>query len=191
MASVLLIGGPNGAGKTTTAMDLLPRELHWRHFVNADNIAAGLSPLDPDAAAIPAGKLMLRRIHELAERGEDFAFESTLAAKSFAPFLRNCQTRGYKVHLLYVWLESPELAIQRVAERVEKGGHFIPPEVVRRRYVAGLRNFFAIYSPFVDSWMVCDNTGDERELVARRDGLDGEVEVLSPVRWRQIQEGIS
>lgn len=187
MASVLLIGGPNGAGKTTTAMDLLPRELHWRHFVNADNIAAGLSPLDPDAAAIPAGKLMLRRIHELAERGEDFAFESTLAAKSFAPFLRNCQSRGYEVHLL-VWLESPELAIQRVAERVRKGGHHIPEPTIRRRYCSGLSHLFSIYLPLADAWVVCDNSGDAPKSVARWDGRSSEVEVLRPEIWQRMKE---
>lgn len=169
-------------------MDLLPRELHWRHFVNADNIAAGLSPLDPDAAAIPAGKLMLRRIHELAERGEDFAFESTLAAKSFAPFLRDLRDRrGYIVKIIYVWLESPEMAVERVAIRVQNGGHAIPEDVVRRRYRAGLTNFFGIYQPLADAWTVCDNSEADRTVVAEG-GLATSLRIHDMERWSRILE---
>lgn len=187
MPTVLVIGGPNGAGKTTTAMDLLPKELHWRHFVNADNIAAGLSPLDPESVAISAGKIMLKRIHELAAQGEDFAFETTLAAKTFARFLRGYQERGYTVRLLYVWLDDPSVAVTRVAYRVRKGGHHIPEDVIRRRYRSGLMNLFRIYIPLADAWAVCDNTGEERFVVARG-GRTLPLQILDVNRWSVMQE---
>src|SRR5205823_5999398 len=122
---VVVVGGPNGAGKTTCAAALLPEDLQIRQFVNADTIAAGLSAFAPDTVAVQAGRLMLSRIAELAQQRHDFAFETTLASRSFAPFLRRIQREGYLVHVIYVWLRSPELAIERVRDRVRRGGHHV------------------------------------------------------------------
>jgi predicted ABC-type ATPase len=135
-------------------------------FVNADLIAQGLSPLAPQSAELEAGKLMLARIRELAGRGDSFAFETTLASRTFRPFLLEQQTRGYTIHLVYLWLRRPELAIARVAERVRCGGHHVPDEVVRRRYQRGLRNLFQLYLPLANSWLMCDNSTGELQLVA-------------------------
>lgn len=137
MPTVIVMGGPNGAGKTTIATRLLPA-LGIRHFVNADDIARGLSAFAPESVAVEAGRLMLRRIDELAKRRESFAFESTLAARSFAVLLRRLKADGYTVRLIYVWLQRPEIAISRVAERVRRGGHQIPEETIIRRYTTGL-----------------------------------------------------
>lgn len=132
MPNVYVFGGCNGAGKTTMAMRLLPETLNCREFVNADLIAAGLSPFRVENVALQAGRLMLQRINKLRDGGVDFAFESTLASRSFVPFLRSCQSCGYEVHLLYVQLENVDLAIERVANRVLEGGHNIPKDVIRQ-----------------------------------------------------------
>jgi predicted ABC-type ATPase len=141
MPNLYLIGGCNGAGKTTAALTVLPNVLNCQEYVNADAIAAGLSPLNPDAMARQAGRLMLQRIRELIQAGVDFSFESTLAARSFAPLLQDCKSAGYVIHLAYFWLRSPELAISRVARRVASGGHSIPEETIRRRYRTHLTSF--------------------------------------------------
>lgn len=134
MPTLYVIGGPNGAGKTTAALELLPNFLDCKEYVNADAIAAGLSPFNVEGVAVQAGRLLLERINQLAEDGVDFAFESTLSAKIFAGFIEKCKTKGYKIVLIYVWLESADLAIERVAKRVKNGGHHIPNDVVLRRY---------------------------------------------------------
>jgi predicted ABC-type ATPase len=162
MPNLYVIGGPNGAGKTTIARTLLPEFLGCYEFVNADLIAAGLSPFRPEGVAIRAGRLMLERMSSLAESGVDFAFESTLASRSFVPFLKNCKARGYEIHLLYVWLDSPERAIERVANRVLEGGHFVPDETVKRRYETGRKNFVQLYLPLADSWRVFDNSTEPK-----------------------------
>ena len=139
---VVVIGGPNGAGKSTTAPELLRAALHVQEFVNADSIALGLSGLRPETAAFAAGRVMLSRLKYLARQRADFAFETTLASRSFAPWLDTLRASGYRAHLVFLSLPSVELALLRVAERVRLGGHDVPPEVVRRRFQAGIRNFF-------------------------------------------------
>ncbi len=156
---IIVIAGPNGAGKSTSAPFLLRDTLGVSEFVNADTIAQGLSAFDPEGAAFAAGRIMLKRLNELAEAKATFAFETTLASRSFAPWLRRQQERGYRVHLVFLWLPSAEFAIQRVKERVRFGGHFVPIETVRRRYKAGLRNFFELYQPLANRWTFYDNTG--------------------------------
>ncbi len=158
MPHVIIIAGPNGAGKTTTAPALLGNALQIDHFVNADTIAAGLSAFAPEKAAIQAGKAMLQRIHYLAENNENFAFETTLASRSFAPWIAKLKEKGYFFHLTFLLLESPDLAISRVAERVKLGGHFVPEETIRRRFISGLKNFFTLYEPLADSWQMYDNS---------------------------------
>lgn len=140
MPNLYIIAGCNGAGKTTASFTILPEMLNCKEFVNADSIAAGLSPFNPESVAIEAGRLMLSRIHELMKAGVDFAFETTLATRSYVSLVKSAQDAGYKVTLLFIWIDSPATAMQRVAERVVKGGHNIPPEVVDRRYYRGLFN---------------------------------------------------
>ena len=141
--SVYVVAGPNGAGKTTFALRFLPR-IATVNFVNADMISAGLSPLKPESAALEASRVFLRRIRELADEGVDFAFETTLAGQAYAGLLQRMRDSGYRVHLLFLWIPSPELALRRVADRVRKGGHNIPEQDVRRRFSRGLRNLFSV-----------------------------------------------
>lgn len=129
---------------------------------------------------------MLARLSELARQGEDFAFETTLASRSFVPFLRRLQRRGYAVHVIYVWLQSPDLAVARVAERVRRGGHDVPDAVVKRRYWRGLANFRQLYLPLADSWVLCDNSGDSPLVVARGE-RDSVTEIFDRVRYEQIR----
>jgi predicted ABC-type ATPase len=158
MPNVVVIAGPNGAGKSTTAPKILREALAVREFVNADTIAAGLSAFAPETVAFAAGRAMLNRIKVLADGRTDFAFETTLASRSFAPWLHRLQDTGYLVHLIYLWLPSADLAVARVAERVRRGGHGVPEAVVRRRYSKSLVNFFNLYRPFADSWLMLDNS---------------------------------
>ena len=156
--NLYIISGCNGAGKTTASYTVLPEILDCREFVNADEIARGLSPFNSESMAIEAGRLMLKRIEELLEKEETFAIETTLATKSYINLVRRAQAKGYSVKVLFFWLNSPELALQRVAERVAKGGHNIPELVIRRRYVAGIRNFFRLFMSEVDYWDIYDNS---------------------------------
>jgi predicted ABC-type ATPase len=137
-------------------------------FVNADVIARGLSAADPDSAAIAAGRVMLARLRELAGQRVSFAFETTLASRTFAPWLRDLRASGYQIHLLFLWLPSAEFAVERVADRVRAGGHNVPAETVRRRYRAGLRNLFDLYEPLVSSWGLYDSSGPVPRLIAER-----------------------
>ena len=164
--NLYIISGPNGAGKTTASYTVLPKILNCKEFVNADEIARGLSPFNPDGMAIEAGKLMLKRIDELLQKEESFSIETTLSTRSYFKLVGTAHKKGYNVTLLYFWLESPEQAIERVAERVSKGGHDIPKDVIIRRYWAGLNNLFDIYMPIVDSWILVNNSQTPRIIVA-------------------------
>jgi predicted ABC-type ATPase len=157
---ILIIAGPNGAGKTTFARSFLPEEAQCPHFINADLIAAGLSPFAPEEAAIKAGRLMLEEIDESVARGESFAFETTLSGVGYRPHIRRWRGLGYHVSLFFLRLPDPETAIARVATRVRQGGHNIPEGVIRRRFAAGLRNLERLYKSEVDAWIVYDNAGD-------------------------------
>lgn len=158
MLRVHILAGPNGAGKTTAAKAWLPGFLQVREFVNADEIARGLSPFHPEGVAFQAGRIMLTRLHELAATGTDFAFETTLSTRSYAAFIKDLHTRSYTVSLYFLYLADVDTALARVANRVRQGGHNIPPEVVRRRYRAGLSLFFQVYRNLVDDWRLYDNT---------------------------------
>jgi predicted ABC-type ATPase len=166
--SVVILAGPNGAGKSTAAPELLQGALAVNEFVNADVIARGLSAFDPESAAIGAGRVMLARLRDLAKQRVSFAFETTLASRTFAPWLRDLAASGYGVHLVFLWLSSADLAVERVADRVRHGGHNVPPETVRRRYDAGLRNFFRLYEPLVSTWRLFNASGPKPELLAER-----------------------
>jgi predicted ABC-type ATPase len=158
MPSITILAGPNGAGKSTAAPGVVQEALAAGAFVNADVIARGLSGFDVESVAFQAGRIMLQRLEELLERRADFAFETTLASRTFAPFLRRARDADYHVHLIYVWLQSADLCIERVKERVRSGGHFVEDEIVRRRYERSLRNFFGLYQPLADDWRVYDNS---------------------------------
>ena len=162
---LVVIGGPNGAGKTTAAGKLLPVDLNIREFVNADEIARGISPFNPEGSAVLAGRLMVERMRELSKAGQSFAFE-TCAGRSHARFLRSARDLDYRVTLVFLWLPSPEAAAERVARRVEQGGHSIPIHVITRRYFAGLRNLRQIYLPAVDIASIFDNSDGAGHLIA-------------------------
>ena len=158
MPNLYIIAGCNGAGKTTASFTILPEMLSCKEFVNADSIAAGLSPFNPESVAIEAGRIMLTRINELLRAGVDFAFETTLATRSYLSLIKNAQAAGYKVTLLFIWLDSPKTAIQRVARRVAKGGHNIVQDVVERRYYRGISNLINLFIPVTDTWMIVNST---------------------------------
>lgn len=164
--NLYIIGGCNGAGKTTASYTILPDVLGCREFVNADEIARGLSPFNPASVTSAAGRIMVRRIRELLGNDETFAIETTLS-KTYASLVRQAQAKGYIVTLIFFWLRTPELALERVAERVRNGGHDIPAATTRRRYVSGITNFFNIYAETVDCWVVYDNSVSPRILMAR------------------------
>lgn len=183
---VVVLAGPNGAGKTTTAPFLLKDLLGVTEFVNADVVATGLSAFQPERAAMAAGRVMLSRLRALARQDQSFAFETTLASRSFAPWLAQLKQRGYRVHVLFLWLPSADSALARVAERVRMGGHDVPEAVVRRRFAAGLRNFFTLYRPLATTWRVYDNSrAGQPRLVARGAGART-ARVVDASTWDQI-----
>lgn len=160
-----IIAGCNGAGKTTASFNMLPAILHCREFVNADEIARGISPFQPEKVAFEAGRIMLERISELMHQGVDFAFETTLSTRSFKKFIERAKNRGYYITLLFFWLESPELAIKRVQTRVAEGGHDIPKSTITRRYHRGLKNLFNWYYDICDSITIYDNSEPIPDLI--------------------------
>jgi predicted ABC-type ATPase len=182
----VMLAGPNGAGKTTGALSILPQELRIVHFVNADLIARGLSPLEPALADFDAARMMLERMRELRKRQENFAIETTLASKSLVPFLRECKTTGYETRLIFVALDNPETAIRRVAIRVAKGGHDIPEETIRRRFYRGLRNFFDMYRQEIDHWTLLDNSGEHWKIVAVKDEQTGQ-RIFNDDIWHNLE----
>lgn len=185
--SLVVIAGPNGAGKSTLAPVLLKDTLAVTEFVNADVIARGISAFAPENVAIAAGRLMLSRLRELAKQRTSFAFETTLASRSFAPWIRRLVETGYEFHLLFLWLPNPTFAARRVADRVRMGGHGIPAHVIRRRYWSGLRNFFQIYTALSTTWQFYDNSrGSSPRLMAGGHG-NQTTTLLDATLWEQVQ----
>ncbi len=166
MRKLYIIAGCNGAGKTTASYIILPEILDCKEFVNADEIAKGISPFQPEKVGIEAGRLMLKRINKMLESGENFAFETTLSTKSYIQFIKKARLLDYQVTCLFFWLDSEELAISRVETRVKEGGHHIPEDVIRRRYKRGLKNFFNLFLDKVDNWLFINNSGDAYEVIA-------------------------
>jgi predicted ABC-type ATPase len=166
MPKLYIIAGCNGAGKTTASYTILPDMLRCKEFINADEIARGLSPFNAGSVAIEAGRIMLARIKELSDEQVDFAFETTLATRSYVPFIKQAQQKGYTVSLLYFWLNSPELAVRRVAKRVAAGGHTIEEAIIRRRYTNGIHNLFHLYIGVVDNWLLVDTSETLFEIIA-------------------------
>jgi len=182
-----IISGCNGAGKTTASYTVLPEILGCKEFVNADEIARGLSPFNPDSVAIEAGRLMLSRIKELLSRNESFSIETTLATRSYFRLIEKAHQQDYAVTLLFFWLKSPEQAIERVAERVAKGGHNIPRDIIVRRFYEGIDNLFKIYMPIVDTWVLVNNSETPRSIVATG-GKDQETVVRNNYLFSKIEE---
>lgn len=173
MAKILyIIAGPNGAGKTTASYNLLPDLWNCREFVNADEIARGLSPLNPDEMAIEAGRLQLMRIETLLRANLTFAIETTLATRTYQNLINRAQERGYEVEIIFFYLPSAEDAIRRVALRVKAGGHNIPEKVIRRRYAAGLKNLFQLYMPIVNRWSIYNNIEAPSLLIAKSECIE-------------------
>ena len=166
MPRVVILGGVNGAGKTTAAFEQLTYIWKIPIFTNADALARGLNVLNPESVAIPASRFQLMWLDELARTKSDFAFETTLSARTYAPWLRKLKNEGYEVILVYYWLESAEIAVSRVQQRVKSGGHNIIESDIRRRYSRSIRNFFELYRPIADQWEVHDNSSEKRRLIA-------------------------
>jgi predicted ABC-type ATPase len=186
MPNLYIIAGCNGAGKTTASMTILPEILNCYEFVNADEIAKGLSPFQPEKVAIEAGRIMLNRMNQLIDSGVDFAFETTLATRSYVSFIEKAKLKGYTVTLVFIYLESIELAKKRVNQRVISGGHNIPIDVIERRYLSGLNNFHMLYLSKVHQWYCFDNSHDNPILVAEGNMLIGEV-ILENQIWSTIK----
>ena len=184
---IFVIGGPNGAGKTTAAQVLLPDELELFEFVNADEIARGLSPFNAEGVAMAAGRIMIDRMRWLVRTGESFAFETTCAGKQHAVWLKARKEEGWRITLQYLWLPTAEMAIARVARRVANGGHSIPMDVVRRRHAAGIRNMGRLYLPLADNASIYDNSDGRLTMIASR-VAGGDVAVHDSVRWALIEE---
>src|ERR1044072_84958 len=187
MKDLFVIGGPNGAGKSTGANRILPTSLGLRHFLNADEIARGLSPFDPDSVAIAAGRILIENIDAFVQNGESFAFETTCAGRGHLQRLRRCRSAGYRITLIFLWLPSTEMALARVAQRVAHGGHGIPDDVVVRRYAAGLRNMRHHFLSVADVALIYDNSERGRVVIAEKHP-DSALIVYDAVRWQMIEE---
>ncbi len=186
--NVYIIAGPNGAGKTTFAKKFLPKYVNCPHFVNADLIAQGLSPFSPRLVAIKAGKLVLEQIREFADRNVDFAFETTLAGKSYVRFLNELKNKGYAIRLFFLWIPNVDIALARIKERVADGGHDVPEQDVKRRFRRGLYNLFKLYSPILNSWMLFDNSSANPALIAEE--KEGKLAIAERELWNDILKSI-
>lgn len=184
MPNMYIICGCNGAGKTTASYTVLPEIFECKEYINADNIAAGISPFNPNSVAVSAGRIMLNRIRELMLEGVDFAFETTLATRSYVTLIKDAKEIGYRVTLLFFWLDSPYMAFKRVLKRVSLGGHSIPKDVVFRRYYRGIFNLLNLYKPICDTWIVFDNMDLVPEIIAKKDEF-GEM-VINDEIWLTI-----
>lgn len=185
--NLFIIAGCNGAGKTTASFTILPDILNCKEFVNADEIAKGLSPFQPEKVSFEAGRIMLQRINDLLESDDNFAFETTLATKSYKSKIINARSKNYNVTLLFFWLQNVELAIERVKTRVLEGGHNIEIDVIKRRYLNGIKNLFEIYFPIVDEAMVFDNSEGKYDLIAEKT-FDSEINILNQNKFNKLKD---
>ena len=189
MPKLYIIAGCNGAGKTTASYTVLPEMLGCKEFVNADEIAKGLSPFNPESVAIEAGRLMLQRMDDLLSEGSDFAFETTLSTRSYVKFIERAPAKGYFVTLRYFWVPTPEQAIERVATRVREGGHNIPSDVIRRRYANGIKNLTALYIPLCNYWAIYDNSSaDEQIRIIALGGKDITTHIEDTLSYKTIAD---
>jgi len=187
LPNIYLVAGCNGAGKTTASYTMLPEMLECKEFVNADSIAAGISPFQPESVSFEAGRIMLQRIEQLVKSKIDFAIETTLSSKNYLSKAKEWQKQGYEIILIFFWLNNPSLAIERIAERVRKGGHFKPGDIVIRRYHRGLKNLFNHFIPLSDYWLLIDNSNETPIIIA--EGIkDIELEIFYEDIWTKIKE---
>lgn len=184
--NLYIISGCNGAGKTTASYTVLPEMLECEEFINADEIAKGLSPFNPNKAAIESGRIMLSKIDHFIKEKSDFAFETTLSTKSYVNTIRKAKENGYQITLLFFWLDIVELAIERVQTRVSEGGHDIPEDVIRRRYNSGIKNLFKLYIPICDYWMLFDNSNPEIKLIAEGN-QDKEINIENNLIFEELK----
>ncbi|MBF0693437.1 MAG: zeta toxin family protein [Flavobacterium sp.] len=184
--NLYIIAGCNGAGKTTASFTILPEILNCKEFVNADEIAKGLSPFQPEKVSFEAGRIMLNRVNELLENDINFAFETTLATKSYRGKILQAQKQSYNVTLLFFWLQNVDLAIERVRTRVLEGGHNIETEVIKRRYHNGIKNLFQIYIPIVNEVMIFDNSEGKHDLIAQKT-LESKIDVLNEIKYNSLK----
>jgi len=180
------IAGCNEAGKTTASFTILPEILNCKEFVNADEIAKGISPFQPEKVSFEAGRIMLNRINELLNSNQNFAFETTLATKTYKSKILNAQKKGYNVTLLFFWLQNVDLAIERVRIRVLEGGHNIENEIIKRRYINGIKNLFNIYIPIVNEILIFDNSEAKHQLIAEKLNQT-EINILDSIKFNQIK----
>jgi predicted ABC-type ATPase len=185
--NLYIIAGCNGAGKTTASFTILPEIINCKEFVNADEIAKGLSPFQPEKVAFEAGRIMLNRINELLSANATFAFETTLSTKSYKNKIIDARKKGYTITLLFFWLQNIELAKERVKIRVSEGGHNIEPEIIERRYINGIKNLFEIYIPLVDGALIFDNSTGKREYLAKKDA-DGKLQIINEIKFNELKK---
>jgi predicted ABC-type ATPase len=184
--NLYVIAGCNGAGKTTASLTILPEIIECKEFVNADEIAKGLSPFQPEKVAFESGRIMLNRINGLLKGDENFAFETTLATRSYKNKIIEAKRKGYTVTLLFFWLKNIELAKERVKIRVEEGGHNIPEHVIERRYFKGITNLFKIYLPIVDGALIFDNSYGKHELIAQKT-VDNHIDMINEKKFNELK----
>jgi predicted ABC-type ATPase len=183
-----MIAGPNGAGKTTMTLELINSALD--EFLNADEIARGLAPKNPESVALTASKLMIKQFKELLDAGQSFAFETTAAGTNYVKHLKSAKAKGYAISLAFLWLSKPEEAVRRVAQRVKQGGHFVPEDSVVRRYYSGIRNLVLHYLPLADEALIIDKSSEEgtaKKVIARKN-RNNTINILEKTIWRKIEE---
>lgn len=184
--NLYIIAGCNGAGKTTASFTILPDIVNCKEFVNADEIAKGLSPFQPEKVSFESGRIMLNRIEELFKENESFAFETTLSTMSYKNKIIKAKENGYNVTLLFFWLQSVELAKERVKIRVSEGGHNIENDIIERRYFKGIKNLFKIYLPIVDGALLFDNSEGKHELLAIKT-IDGSLNIIDNFKYNLLK----
>ncbi len=185
MPNLFIISGCNGAGKTTASYTILPEMLNCKEFVNADEIAKGLSPFKPESVSIQAGRIMLDRIYNLISNGTDFAIETTLATRTHANVIKDARENGYKVTLVFFWLNMPSLAVERVKMRVASGGHNIEEKTIRRRYDIGIKNLFSLYIPLCEYWIIINNSKIPQEIIAEG-GQKIETKIFNKIVYNKL-----
>jgi predicted ABC-type ATPase len=185
--NLYVIAGCNGAGKTTASFTILPEILRCKEFVNADEIAKGLSPFQPESVSFEAGRIMLERIDNLLRESKTFGFETTLSTRSYKSMIIQAKESGYQVTLLFFWLQNHELAIERVKTRVLEGGHNIEPDIIKRRYFRGLKNLFELYFNLPDNIMIFDNSDEMPELIAEKSN-NSELRILNIIKYNQMKQ---